>query len=187
MLIRSGRHSDIEGILALQEKNLYANLLELERIHGFVTTLTTAQIEDLLKRKGVFVAKEAGEIRGYAYAGSWDFFAQWAIFPFMVSRLATLKFRGKPIIVEDTFQYGPVCLDQRFRGTGLFPSLFEKMRREFSAQFPVGITFINRLNQRSFEAHTRKLGLEVIDEFEFGDKSYYGLAFDTAISVLKQV
>lgn len=103
----------------------------------------------------------------------------------MVARLPSLQFQGKSLVVEDTFQYGPVCIDDRFRGTGLFQKLFEEMRVSFSSRYPLGITFINRLNSRSFEAHTRKLGLTVIDEFEFDGRPYYGLVFDTAVSVLK--
>ena len=46
------------------------------------------------------------------------------------------------------------------------------------------MTFINRLNPHSYHAHTKKLGMTVIDEFEFNGRPYYGLAFDMARSVL---
>ncbi len=58
------------------------------------------------------------------------------------------------------------------------------MRREFSTRFTTGITFINTANRRSYEAHTRKLKMTVIDRFEFNYNNYYSLAFDTAISVV---
>jgi hypothetical protein len=61
------------------------------------------------------------------------------------------------------------------------------MRREFVARYPIGITFINRINERSAAAHMRKLGLSLIDEFEFSGRYYYGLAFDTSASVIKPV
>jgi hypothetical protein len=41
------------------------------------------------------------------------------------------------------------------------------------------LTFINKLNQRSFAAHTRKLNIEIIDEFELNGNSFYTLAFLT--------
>jgi hypothetical protein len=59
------------------------------------------------------------------------------------------------------------------------PQLFETMRSSFSARFPIGITFINKANSRSLAAHTRKLNLEIIDEFKFNGNSYYGLGFWT--------
>ena len=41
------------------------------------------------------------------------------------------------------------------------------------------ITFINKNNPRSFEAHTRKLNMEIINEFQFNDNEYYELALET--------
>lgn len=185
MLTRIGSPADIPGILSLQENNLYENLSGIERKLGFVTTpFSDGQLLDLLAQRGVFVAEEKGKIAGYALAADWDFFAQWPIFPYMASRLSTLTFLGDAVHPVKSFQYGPVCIEPSLRGTGLFPRLFEEMRLEFSSRFPVGITFINRINERSYAAHTRKLGMTVIDEFEFNGRNYYGLAFDTSRSVI---
>jgi hypothetical protein len=38
------------------------------------------------------------------------------------------------------------------------------------------VTFVNKTNNRSYEAHTRKLGLDVIQEFEFNNNLYYEMA-----------
>jgi hypothetical protein len=185
MITRLGKTNDIKGILALQNANLYDNLSVDERRRGFVTTpFSEAQLKELLEQRGVFVAAEGSEIAGYAMAGSWSYFAIWPIFPYMVSRLSSLTFSGKPLLPEQSFQYGPVCIASSHRRTGLFQKLFEEMRLELSCRHPVGVTFINRMNQHSFMAHTRKLGLTVIDEFEFSGRSYYGLAFDTSRSVM---
>jgi hypothetical protein len=185
MLTRLGKTIDIQGILTLQKANLYDNLSVDERKRGFVTTpFSEAQLKELLEQRGIFVAEERDEIVGYAMAGSWDFFAKWPIFPYMVSRLGSLIFSGKPIHPGQSFQYGPVCIASSHRGTGLFPKLFEEMRLELTSRYPVGVTFINRINEHSFMAHTRNLGLTVIDEFEFAGRNYYGLAFDTSKSVI---
>lgn len=185
MLTRIGNAADIPGIINLQEKNLYENLSDIERKLGFVTTpFTDGQLLDLLAQRGVFVAEEKGNIAGYALAAGWDFFSQWPIFPYMVSRFGSLSFLGGAVHPGQSFQYGPVCIESSLRGTGLFPKLFEEMRVEFSSRFPTGITFINRVNERSYAAHTRKLGMTVIDEFEFNGRNYYGLAFDTSRSVI---
>jgi hypothetical protein len=53
------------------------------------------------------------------------------------------------------------------------------VRNSFVPRFSIGVTFINKLNPRSLKAHTHKLDLEIIDEFEFKENSYYGLAFLT--------
>lgn len=97
----------------------------------------------------------------------------------MISHLPKLNFQGQEITVDNSFQYGPVCVDRSLRGGDILPQLFAKMRMNFTSKFPIGITFINKLNQRSFAAHIRKLDLEIINEFEFNDNSFYTLAFST--------
>jgi hypothetical protein len=179
MLTRIATESDIDRILHLQSKNLYTNLSTEERAHGFVTTpFTAAKIQLLITQTGAFVAEKEGNIVGYALAGTWDFFSAWDIFPFMILRLPTLNFQGMKIHTENSFQY-PVCIDRELRGSGVFLQLFETMRNSFAHRFPIGVTFINKLNPRSLKAHTHKLDLEIIDEFEFKENSYYGLAFPT--------
>jgi hypothetical protein len=180
MMTRVAVEVDIDGILKLQASNLLANLAETERAEGFVTTpFTMEQIQPLLAQTGVFVVEKQGVVVGYALAGTWDFFSQWPIFPFMVSRFPQLAFQDSPITVDNSFQYGPVCIDRTLRGSGIFPQLFETMRSSFSSRFPIGVTFINKINLRSLAAHTRKLNLQIIDEFEFNGSLYFSLAFST--------
>ena len=184
---RIGNKEDIDGVLALQEKYLYRNLNETERKNGFVTTPFTAnQIEEIIRQNGIFVAEnERDEIIAYAFAGSWKYFEQWEIFNFMVSRFPKLSFNGKKITTENSFQYGPVCIDKDYRGNGVLNLIFEEMRIEFYKKYPISVTFINKINEISERAHTKKMGWEIIDEFEFNNNTYIGLAFDMKNSVLK--
>ena len=180
MLIRIGTEDDIKGILNLQAQNLYVNLSAEELTDGFVTTpFTPDLIRVLLAQAGVFVAEIDRKIVGYILAGDWDFFSQWEIFRIMTSRLPDLKFQGMKIEVERSFQYGPVCIDRALRGGNILPELFATMRSSFAPNFPTGVTFINQRNPRSLMAHTRKLNLEIIDEFELNGNSFYTLAFST--------
>lgn len=183
---RIGTTSDIPGMLALQEKYLYKNLNEAERKRGFVTTPFTAeQIEEIITQNGLFVATdENSEIVAYAFAGSWTYFEQWEIFNFMVSRFPQMSFQDKPITTEKSFQYGPICIDLRYRGSGLLNQLFEEMRIEFFKRYPISVTFINQVNEISEKAHTKKLGWEIVDAFRFNEKDYIALAFDMSRSVL---
>lgn len=179
MIARIAAESDIERILQLQSLNLYRNLSPEELAQGFVTTpITVEQIKTILTQTGLFVVEENNLVIGYAYAGSWDYFAQWAIFPYMLSRLTQIDFRGERITTNNSFQYGPVCIDRSWRGSKAFPQLFAAMRSTLAAKYPLGVTFINQINQRSLNAH-KKLNLEIIDEFEFNHSSYYSLAFPT--------
>ncbi len=180
MITRVAIAADIAGILKLQGLNLYPHLSVAERAAGFVTTPFTApQIEVLLGQTGVFVAEKQGEVVGYAFAGSWEFFSQWAIFSHMASRFPQLTWHGTSITTANTFQYGPVCIDRALRGSGILPSLFATLRATWAPRFPIGLTFINQANPRSLAAHTRKLNLEIVDEFAFNGNSYYSLGFWT--------
>ncbi len=184
---RIGNKNDIDGILSLQEKYLYRNLSETERESGFVTTpFTVDQIEEIIKQNGIFIAEDESDvIIAYAFAGSWEYFEQWEIFNFMVSRFPQLSFNGHEITTVNSFQYGPVCIEKSYRGNGLLNLIFEEMRIEFIKRYPISVTFINKVNAISEKAHTKKLGWKIIDEFEFNSKTYIGLAFDMKNSVLK--
>jgi len=185
MITRVATQKDIQKILSLQEVNLFENLSETEKLNGFITIpFTVSQVNELIQKKGVFVGEDNGNIWGYTMADSWEYFSQWPIFPYMISRITKTSFKGIDISEQNSFQYGPVCIKSELRGTSAFQNLFERMRMEMSALYPVGITFINKINKRSYNAHTRKLGMVVIDEFKFSGREYYGLAFDTNESVL---
>lgn len=179
--IRTANDSDFKGILDLQALNLYANLATAELPGGFVTTPFSSDLLRLLLRQdGVFVAASEQQIIGYILAGNWEFFSQWGIFKVMIDRLPKLRFKNREITVDNSFQYGPICIDRSIRGSQVFPELFDLMRSSFAPKFPMGVTFINKINERSFAAHTRKLNLDIIDEFEFNGNSFYTLAFLTA-------
>src|SRR5690554_1246355 len=186
IITRIGNKADIEGVLALQSRYLYSNLSNEERKKGFVTTpFTISQLEEILLEKGLFIAEtEDGKIVSYVFAGSWKYFEQWEIFNFMVSRFPQLFFQGKEITIANSFQYGPVSIEKEYRGKGVLNLIFEEMRLEFKKKYPISITFINKVNVISKIAHTRKLGWKIIDEFEYNNNTYIGLAFDMNNSVL---
>ena len=183
---RIATQQDIKEVLSLQEKYLFRNLSAEDRQNGFVTTpFTISQIEEILQENGLFIAEnEQKEVVAYAFAGSWKYFEQWEIFNFMTSRFPNLNFRGNEITITNSFQYGPICIASEYRGTRLLNNLFEEMRLEFSKKYPISVTFINKVNIVSEIAHTKKLGWEIIDEFEFNNNSYIGLALDMKKSVL---
>lgn len=183
---RKADFRDIPSVIELQELNLFANLSAEQRREGFVTTpFSIAQIENILLQRGLFVAENGeGRIIAYVFAADWEYFSQWEIFSHMVSRFPLLTFNGQAITTENSFQYGPICIDKAYRGRGLINHIFEEMRLEFSKRYPLALTFINAVNVVSEMAHTKKLGWEVIDRFEFGGKQYLGLVYSMEKSAL---
>ena len=54
--------------------------------------------------------------------------------------------------------------------------LFAFALQQMARRYPVLVTFVNKNNPRSYAAHTRKVGLEVIAEFEYNNNHYYEMA-----------
>lgn len=102
----------------------------------------------------------------------------------MMVRFPQLSFNGKEISTENSFQYGPVCIEKKYRRQGLLNQIFEEMRLEFYKKYPISITFVNKVNVISEKAHTKKLGWAIIDEFDFNNNTYIVLGLDMKNSVL---
>jgi hypothetical protein len=180
MIYRQGTTADIDQTLMLQEKYLLVNLPETSRSQGFVTTPFSAeQLKEIIDFKGFFVAEDNKKIVAYVVVCSWDFFTRFPIFAYMASRFLNLDFEGFKIDTANTFEYGPICIDSEYRNKGVFQHIFETMRLGMKDRYHIGVTFINKLNQRSFSAHTKKLNLKVIDGFSFNQHEFYTLAFWT--------
>ena len=74
-----------------------------------------------------------------------------------------------------------LCIDKAYRGTDVLPNLFEFSRIQMKDRYPIMITFINQINPRSYRAHTKKLGLDLIKTFEFNNNQYYELGYDMSV------
>jgi hypothetical protein len=170
----------IGGIENLQDKYLVTNLSFEEKANGFVTTpFTTRQIEDVIANEGLFVGQDGEKVVAYVFTGSWAFFEEWPIFPHMFSTLAGLHYKGYKIDDASSFQYGPICIDMAYRGKSVARDIFDTMRDKLKTKYPVGLTFINQINERSYQAHTNRMGLDLVGTFAFNGNTYYSLAFLT--------
>jgi hypothetical protein len=173
---------DIPGVLQLHYKYQLDSIPEEDKKDGFVTTaFTKEQLIDLINEEdGLFIGIKGEEIVAYVMAASWQYWSIWPMFAHMIKDLPNLKYLNQTLSVENSYQYGPVCIDKAVRGTGVLEEIFHFSREEMSKRYPILVTFVNKINPRSFHAHTRKLGLEVIQEFEFNNNHYYELVYDTS-------
>ncbi len=187
MHISVAKVSDINDVLALQKKYHIASISEADKSSGFVTTLFSEdQLKSLITDEGgLCIARDGQQLVAYVMAASWQFWSQWPIFAHMIEGLDQLAFLGLRLTVENSYQYGPVCIDSTVRGTGVLEAMFDFSRAQMATRYPILLTFINKTNTRSFAAHTRKLGLQVIQEFAFNGNQYHELAYDTSKSLLK--
>lgn len=181
MEFRFAKHDDIEGVLELQSKYHIKTISEDDKKDGFVTTLFTRdQLTKLIDQEnGLSVAIHGGRVVAYVMAASWEYWSAWEFFRVMIAGLPALEYAGHRLSTENSYQYGPVCIDKEYRGKCVLEVIFDFSRRAMEERYPVLITFINKANPRSLASHTRKLSLDVINEFELNGNQYVELACRT--------
>jgi hypothetical protein len=176
--VRLAKIEDIPKILELHFKYQIDSIHEEDKQDGFITTaFTKEQMSELIEsEQGLFIAINGSCIVAYAMAASWQFWSRWPMFAHMIKDLPNLNYEGYKLSTDNSYQYGPVCVDKSVRGKGVFEHIFKYCLNEMSNRYPVLVTFINKINPRSFSAHTKKVGLTIIQEFEFNSNQYYELA-----------
>jgi hypothetical protein len=102
------------------------SIAEDDKADGFVTTpFTKEQMADLInKENGLFIAKKDGAVVAYVMAASWNFWSVWPMFAFMIKELPKLEYQGQTLSVDNSYQYGPICIDKSIRGTGVLENIF---------------------------------------------------------------
>jgi hypothetical protein len=176
--LKNAELSEIDDILKLHYRYQVDSIADKDKTIGFVTTsFTIEQLAELInKENGLFIVKKNNVVVAYVMAASWEFWSVWPMFAFMINALPSLEYRGKQLSTENSYQYGPICIDKSVRGTGVLEAIFEFVKIKMSKNFPILVTFVNKTNERSYQAHKRKLQLDVIQEFEFNGNSYYEIA-----------
>ncbi len=177
---RCAEASDLEGVKRLQEMYHVSTIREEDKKDGFVTTLfTDEQFLSLIENEnGLVIALDGDKIISYAMSASWEYWSEWPLFKFMIQDLPHTEYLGRILSIENSYQYGPVCIDKEYRGRGVLENVFEFSRKLMEKRYPIMITFINQINPRSFKAHTEKVGMELIKTFDFNDNHYYELGYD---------
>ncbi|WP_263833520.1 GNAT family N-acetyltransferase [Sulfurospirillum oryzae] len=182
MRLKIADKNDVDGIFALHSKYQIDSILEEDKKDGFVTTaFSKEQLNDIIeKEQGIFIALQEGKVVAYVMSASWQYWSPWPIFAQMIENLPNLSYLGQTLSIHNSYQYGPVCVDKSVRGSGVLEKLFNFALESMQKRYPILVTFINKINARSYAAHTRKIGLEVICEFPFNGNNYYELVFDTS-------
>ena len=166
---------DIDGILVLHKKYQIDTIKEKDKKDGFVTTAFSKEelYQLITQEQGLFIALKDKIIVAYVMSASWKFWSKWSMFAFMIEDLKNCNYKGVQITAQNSYQYGPICIDKSVRGSGVLETIFTFALEKMSQRFEYLVTFVNKKNPRSYEAHRRKLGLEVLREFEFNANEYY--------------
>lgn len=186
MQLKIAELSDIEATLRLHAKYQIDTINEEDKKDGFVTTaFTKEELTQLIEQEqGLFIAKEGEEVIAYVMAASWEFWSKWSMFQHMIKDLPNLEYKGQQLSVENSYQYGPICIDKQYRGTAVLKDIFNFSLAHMAKRYPILVTFVNQINPRSYQAHKRKLELGVIQEFEFNGNRYWEFVCETSKPVV---
>ncbi len=170
---KAGRH-DYAGLLVLQKENLITNLSEADARHGFLSVeYTGQQFDEINTDLGIAVAVSGKTVLGYLCGSSFGCAEQFLILRTMLANLNGRTLAGTSLTAENTFVYGPACIAAPVRGSGVLGGLFDTMKKIARPRYSACVLFIAGKNQRSFEAHSRKLGMSCLGVFEFQGKEFH--------------
>lgn len=184
MEIMRAKMSDLDGIIELHKRYHISTIQPDDKPDGFVTTnFTLVQFQALVeKERGITIAKDGDCIVAYAMAASWKFWSEWPLFAHMIETLPETSFCGQGLNTENSYQYGPTCVDKAYRGRGLFKKVFYASLESMKNRYAIMVTFINQVNNRSYAAHTQKVKMRTVCTFQFNNSDYYMLACPTCLN-----
>jgi len=158
--------TDLQGILALQRKNLAVNLSPEEVAdQGFVTVVHHLDILRRMNDAGAHtIAKDGNLVVGYALTMLPSFRTEIPVLMSMFDRLDDMQWNGKSLQDTAYFVMGQVCVAKEYRGQGVFDGLYHGLKNFNANRFELVVTEISRRNTRSLRAHER-FGFDIMQEF----------------------
>ncbi|HSN65817.1 MAG TPA: GNAT family acetyltransferase, partial [Fusibacter sp.] len=112
MIYRNATLADIPKISELQSIYHVSTISEEDKPNGFVTTLFSEQQfkEIIEKEQGLAIACDGDAVVAYVMAASWDYWSAWPLFQHMIQDLPNTEYLGQTLTLENSYQYGPICI-----------------------------------------------------------------------------
>lgn len=155
IIIEPMREKDLSQIITLLQAN------SASHNGGLLGDFTAEKVQTMIETSiSVIVARNNDAIIGVVFSFS--------ITGSDLPPLITHIHHQFPSLVKNNWLYGPVCIDENFRGGTILQSLFDKI---CSINKGKPIAFINNDNVRSIKAHA-KLGMIRIADFDFKGTQY---------------
>ena len=169
--------SELEGILALQRRNLKRCLSESEaEEQGFlIAEYDLDYLRQMQVQRPSVIAVDDGRVGGYARVVTREVRAGLPFISDLFDEIDRISYRGSLLAGTDYVVVGQLCVDKDYRGQGLVDRLYAFFRASLEERYPCGVTDIARANRRSLKAH-QKVGFEVIHAIE-----YEGLTWDVVL------
>jgi len=171
--------SELVQIIDLQQRNRLDAVADEQRAtEGFVTMAYT--IDELRLMSGGYrhvLAKSGGLVVAYALVMLKQCRASFPFLDDMFDNAERAVFKGMPMRDSAYCFMGQVCVDQAFRGNGVFRQLYQTLREQMRADFDCVITEVSLQNLRSLRAHER-VGFKQIMEGGAGASEWRVIAWD---------
>lgn len=171
--------SDLERIIELQKLNRPTAVVpDLWETQGFVTMeYTVQQLQIICGKYRHVVAKHNNAVVGYALILLKDYSSSFPFLRDMFQDIETGFCDGKPLRESRYFVMGQICIEEDFRGKGVFKQLYHQLREQMSADFDFVVTEVSTRNGKSMRAHEH-LGFENIKPGETGSSEWKVIAWD---------
>ena len=158
---------DLEQIIHLQKVNHVSQLTSLEKnSNGFVTVLhTIALLIQMNEAAPQIITKYNGAVVAYALVMLKEFSALIPTLVPMFDLFEQLNYLGKSLTTYNYYVMGQICIDEKYRGQGLFEKLYAKHKETHSNKFDLCLTEVSTSNQRSMKAHER-VGFKILHTFK---------------------
>ena len=147
---QASSQSELEQILALQQKNLPKNLAPEEKeVEGFLTVEHSWSIlKEMNDECGHIIAVDNEKVVAYALCMHPKFSESIEMLTPMFHEI-NLAIGGR----QNYMVMGQICIAKSHRGQGVFRKLYETMKEKLPAGMDTIITQVDAKNQRSLSAH----------------------------------
>ena len=178
LLVRRAKPSDFPLIVELQKRNLFQNVSETQKESGgFVSVETSsALLAEISEKLGITVAEDGLRVVGYEFPLTAEMARRIPVLVPLVDRLSKLSYGGKRLFDYKLILEGQICLADEHKGSGLAEKMHSEFVKMLSAKFDLVATEVSSKNPRSLEFHVKKLGFDVVEEYEAEGRRWFVLA-----------
>jgi len=154
-------------IASLSDKNLRTIVSAEQQLQqGFITWKYSY---DLLKQLNDqhphIIAKVDDKVVGYALVALKDAAVFHSDLKTMIAKLDEIEYQNKKLSSYQYYVMGQICIDEAYRGKGVFEKLYNHHKKLLQNSFDFVVTEISTQNQRSIHAHN-KIGFITIDSYK---------------------
>ena len=161
--VRLATQRYVAGIVDLESRYFVDNLDESARAKGFISVLHSPHwFAAAVDSRGMHVAATTdGHIAGFIAVTDPPSRTSADLPPIVRAMLDiadTIDVNGKKVAAQRWALRGPVCIDEAFRGGGIYGAFNAATGNFYRDRYDIGVVFVAAENPRSLHTTTTKLG-----------------------------